>query len=159
MDIFDNIKDTLSKTGKTAVKKTKDLAGVAKLTAQIEETKGLLENAYAEIGKKYCSLYTKDTAEEAFSVNVATVHSLSDHLDELIEKRLNLRGKVVCDGCKNSVSGEFVFCPHCGKKLPEKPDDDEDCGFNTDEETEIEVETINTANEDADLDEEVDDEL
>ncbi len=158
MDIFDNIKDTLSKTGKSAVKKTKDLAGVAKLTAEIEETKGLLEKAYEDIGKKYCSLYDQNTAEEAFSVNIATVKSLTEHLEELKIKRLNLRGKVVCDGCKNSVSDEFVFCPNCGKKLPEKSEDD-DFEFEEDETGDIEVETVDTAESDADLDEEVDDEL
>ena len=39
MAFIDNAKDIITKTGKTAVKKTKDLAAIAKVTADIEETK------------------------------------------------------------------------------------------------------------------------
>ena len=44
MDIIGNIKETISKTGRSAVKKTKDLAGLARINARIEETKTLRKN-------------------------------------------------------------------------------------------------------------------
>lgn len=156
MDIIENIKDTITKTGKSAVKKTKDLAGIAKLTAEIEETESLLEDAYADIGKKYCSIHDKDIADEHFSVNIATVNTLQEHIKELKIQRLNLRGKVICEGCSNSVSDEFSYCPHCGQKLPEKLQDDNEDFF---EEKDTEIEIVDNATTIADLDEEIDDGL
>ena len=157
MDIIENIKDTISKTGKTAVKKTKDLAGIAKITAEIEETKNLIDEVYQEIGKKYCSLYDKDTAGEEFAVNVATIHSLTEHLEELRNRRLTLRGKVKCEGCGKSVNDEFTFCPHCGARLPEIPEEEDDESIEEADEGDIKVEFVDTSSDFADEDEEIDD--
>lgn len=124
MAFIDNVKDTISKTGKTAVQKTKDLAAIAKVTADIEETKSLLKAVYVEIGKKYCETRTKDTADADFTVNVATAENLKEQLEALKIERLTLRGKVKCDACGKAVDNEFAFCPFCGAKLPEPPADE-----------------------------------
>ena len=121
MAFIDDVKDTLAKTGKTAVKKTKDLASIAKVTADIEETKSLLKAVYIEIGKKYCETYDKSTAGEDFAINVATVENLREQLDALKMERLTLRGKVKCGECGKAVDNVYVYCPFCGAKLPETP--------------------------------------
>lgn len=121
MAFIDDVKDTLAKTGKTAVKKTKDLASIAKVTADIEETKSLLKAVYIEIGKKYCETYDKSTAGEDFAINVATVENLREQLDALKMERLTLRGKVKCGECGKAVDNVYVYCPFCGAKLPEAP--------------------------------------
>ncbi len=119
MDIIENIKDTVYKTGRSAVKKTKDLAGIARLSAQIDETKNLIDDVYAEIGKKYCELYNKDTAGSEFAVSVATVENLTEQLHALKLEKLALKGKVQCESCKKECADDYLFCPHCGAKLPE----------------------------------------
>lgn len=119
MDIIENIKDTVYKTGRSAVKKTKDLAGIARLSAQIDETKNLIDDVYTEIGKKYCELYNKDTAAAEFAVSVATVENLTEQLHALKLEKLALKGKVQCTSCKNACADDYLFCPHCGAKLPE----------------------------------------
>jgi len=125
MAFIDNAKDTITKTGKTAVKKAKDLAAIAKVTADIEETKSLLKAVYVEIGKKYCELFDKESAAPDFTVNVATAENLSEQLEALKIERLTLRGKVRCPECEKAVDNNFVFCPYCGAKLPEPPADEE----------------------------------
>lgn len=158
MAIIDNIKGTITKTGKTAVKKTKDLAGIAKITADIEETKGLIKGVYEEIGKKYCEIYDKETAGEDFAVNVATVENLTKRLEALRDERLALRGKVKCEGCGKGISDEYKFCPHCGTPLPERTAGEmNDDISEEDDDIDIEVEIADTL-EIADDDEEVDDE-
>ncbi len=124
MAFIDDVKDTLTKTGKTAVKKTKDLAAVAKVTADIEETKSLLKAVYIEIGKKFCETHSKETAGEDFAINVATVENLKEQLEALKAERLTLRGKVKCAECEKAVDNTFAFCPFCGAKLPEPPADE-----------------------------------
>lgn len=119
MDIIENIKDTVYKTGRSAVKKTKDLAGIARLSAQIDETKNLIDDVYTEIGKKYCELYNKDTAGDEFAISVATVENLTEQLHALKLEKLALKGKVQCESCKNACADDYLFCPHCGTKLPE----------------------------------------
>jgi hypothetical protein len=123
MAFIDDVKDTLTKTGKTAVKKTKDLASIAKVTADIEETKSLLKAVYIEIGKKYCETHDKTTAGEDFAINVATVENLKEQLEALKVERLTLRGKVKCGECGKAVDNVYVYCPFCGAKLPDTPAD------------------------------------
>ncbi|MBQ7714641.1 MAG: hypothetical protein IJT70_02100 [Clostridia bacterium] len=123
MAFIDDVKDTLAKTGKTAVRKTKDLAAIAKVTADIEETKSLLKAVYIEIGKKYCETHDKASADEEYVINVATAENLKEQLEALIVERLTLRGKVKCAECGKSVDNAFIYCPFCGKKLPEAPAD------------------------------------
>lgn len=94
MAIIDDIKGTITKTSKAAAKKTKDLAGIAKLSSEIEETKALINGVYTEIGKKYCELHDKDSAEEDFTVDIATVENLKEQLAALKAEKLKLRGKV-----------------------------------------------------------------
>lgn len=124
MAIIDDIKGTLTKTGKAAAKKTKDLAGIAKLSADIEETKSLITAVYAEIGKKYCETHDKETAEDSFTVDIATVENLKEQLEALKAERLKLRGKVTCAACEKAVDMDYVFCPFCGAKLPEAENDE-----------------------------------
>ena len=119
MAFIDNVKDTITKTSKTAVKKTKDLAAIAKVTADIEETKSLLKAVYVEIGKKYCELYDKTSAAPEFAINVATSENLREQLEALKTERLTLRGKVRCPACEKAVDNVYSFCPFCGEKLPE----------------------------------------
>lgn len=119
MAIIENIKDTVYKTGKTAVKKTKDLAGIAKLSAQIEETKSLIDDVYTSIGKKYCEKYTKDTADDIFAIDLATVENLMEQLHALKLEKLSLKGKIQCEQCGKTTDDEYLFCPHCGAKFPE----------------------------------------
>ena len=139
MAFIDNVKDTLAKTGKTAVQKTKDLAAIAKVTADIEETKSLLKAVYIEIGKKYCETHDKETADPDYTVNVATVENLTEQLEALKQERLTLRGKVRCPACSKAVDDAFVYCPFCGEPLPEKaepaaenPAEDEDDAIDVD---------------------------
>lgn len=125
MAIMDDIKGTITKTGKSAVKKTKDLAEIAKLTSEIEETKSLIKGVYVEIGKKYCELFDRETASNEFTIDVATVENLQSQLETLKIKRLALRGKVVCEKCDRAVDDEYSFCSFCGAKLPEKAAEEE----------------------------------
>ena len=121
MAFIDEVKETLTKTGKTAVKKTKDLAAIAKVTADIEETKSLLKAVYIEIGKKYCETHSKDNAGDDFAINVATVENLKEQLEALRAERLTLRGKVKCAECGKAADDSYAFCPFCGAKYPEEP--------------------------------------
>ena len=121
MAFIDDVKETLAKAGKTTVQKTKDFAAIAKVTADIEETKSLLKAVYIEIGKKYCETHDKETADADYTVNVATAENLAEQLETLKAERLALRGKVKCPECEKAVANEFVFCPFCGAKLPDAP--------------------------------------
>lgn len=133
MAIINNIKGTISKTGKAAAKKTKDIAGIAKLTADIEETKSLIKGVYVEIGKKYCEHHTKENADDIFTVDVATVENLTEQLENLKAKRMKLRGKILCEKCGKAVDNEYTFCPFCGEKLPEEAETVEGCDIDIDD--------------------------
>ncbi|MBE6563365.1 MAG: hypothetical protein E7660_06475 [Ruminococcaceae bacterium] len=121
MDIIGNIKETISKTGRSAVKKTKDLAGLARINARIEETKELIEGVYAQIGRKYYDLYSKGGASEEFAIDIATIENLTEQLEAFEQEKLVLKGKIRCAECGKTGDDGYTFCPFCGAKFPETP--------------------------------------
>lgn len=121
MDIIGNIKDTISRTGKSAVKKTKDLAGLARINARIEETKELIEGVYAQMGRKYFELYSKDGASEEFAIDIATIENLTEQLEAFEQEKLALKGKIKCTECGKTGDDGYAYCPFCGAKFPESP--------------------------------------
>ncbi len=131
MDIIENIKGTITETGKKAVKKTKELAEIAKLTSEIEDTKKLINDVFSEMGKKYFELYGNKEIDAEFSVNIATVKNLTERIEALSKERMQLRGMKMCSKCGKGIKDDFEFCPYCGTTLArdegkaEKEEEDE----------------------------------
>lgn len=114
---FENIKTAIKKAGRTVSDKTREVTQSAKLSAEINGAKANMENAFAELGKKYYSISGSSPDPE-----LAELCSKIDGFKKVIaEKELELKkvkGERICHECGKTVTDKTaVFCPFCGMKM------------------------------------------
>ena len=90
MGIFDDITKKVGTVAGEAGSKAKDLAGLAKLSAEIGSKERAIEKAYTAIGK---SIYEKhkDTAPEDIAEIISAIDSMRSEIDELQEQIQELK--------------------------------------------------------------------
>ena len=64
MALFDQLGKKLAQTGQSAVKKTKDMAEVAKINSMISDEEKSINNNYYQIGKLYGSMHGNDCEDD-----------------------------------------------------------------------------------------------
>ena len=84
---FENIKTAVKKAGRTVSDKAREVTQSAKLSAEINGAKANMENAFAELGKKYYSISGSNPDPE-----LAELCSKIDGFKKVIaEKELELK--------------------------------------------------------------------
>ena len=114
---FENIKTAVKKAGRTVSDKAREVTQSAKLSAEINGAKANMENAFAELGKKYYSISGSNPDPE-----LAELCSKIDGFKKAIaEKELELKkvkGERICHECGKTVTDKTAaFCPFCGMKM------------------------------------------
>lgn len=118
MEFINEIGKKISQTGQKAVKKTKDMADVAKLNSAISGEEKKINETYFQIGQLYFSKY-RENAENDFKVLVEQVsHSLSE-IEKLKQQIQHVKGIKRCDNCGAEISDNSAFCSGCGAKVPQ----------------------------------------
>lgn len=98
----------------------------AVLNEKIEEYQELLEKTFLQIGKQYYEEY-HDAPAESFCVFVDTIKDYYTQIEELQKEIAALENSalqnqdMVCPGCGKLVTGEQIFCSHCGRKILREP--------------------------------------
>lgn len=85
MDFFGKIGETITSAGKDAVDKTKALAEIASLKAQIYSCDEAIKKAYTEIGRIYYDNFG-DNPEELFVKQCKAIAKSEESKKELEEK-------------------------------------------------------------------------
>lgn len=116
---FENIKTAVKKAGRTVSDKAREVTQSAKLSAEINGAKANMENAFAELGKKYYSISGSNPDPE-----LAELCSKIDGFKKAIaEKEFELKkvkGERICHECGKTVTDKTAaFCPFCGMKMEE----------------------------------------
>lgn len=114
---FENIKTAVKKAGRTVSDKAREVTQSAKLSAEINGAKANMENAFADLGKKYYSISGSNPDPE-----LAELCSKIDGFKKAIaEKELELKkvkGERICHECGKTVTDKTAaFCPFCGMKM------------------------------------------
>ena len=119
MAFFDEISKKITSTGQSAVKKTKDVAEVARLNSLVADEERNSEALYREIGKLYVKLHQND-CEEQFASLIDSVRK-SNNTVLALKKQINDIKKVSdCPNCGASVPVNAAFCSVCGNKIEAK---------------------------------------
>ena len=85
MDFFEKIGETLTSAGKEAVDKTKALAEIANLKAQIHTCDEAIKKSYMEIGRIYYDNFG-DNPEELFVKQCKAIKNSEESKETLEEK-------------------------------------------------------------------------
>lgn len=121
MSFVDNVINTTKNVAATAGKKTDEAIRVSKLKMKVVQLNSDIKNKHEKLGALVYEMAKsgeKDT--EAFDALIAEIDAANAEISE-IEKQLDeLKGVVSCSSCGAKTDNDNMFCPKCGKKLPEK---------------------------------------
>lgn len=118
MGFFDEVGKTISDAGQGALKKGKDLAGIAKYSSMITEEEKKIDELYYQIGKVYVQEH-RESASCEFEHLIAEIRIAESKIKDYEEKISELKGLIKCYNCGSEIPGESTFCPVCGEKLIE----------------------------------------
>lgn len=119
MAFLDDLGKKISKTGQSALQKTKDMAEVAKYNSMISDEEKNINNNYYQIGKLYISLHSSDVEEE-FKGMIASVRNSESKIADYREQIKLIKGVVRCENCGSEVSINSAFCNSCGAPMPKR---------------------------------------
>ena len=116
MKLFEEVGQTLSRTGQGLAQKARDTAQVTKLKLAVSEDERAIEGIYLSIGKAYCRMC------EACSPEQLPSEATSEPIASLLDKQQTIRviqQVMICPKCGASCSAEGSFCTNCGASLQE----------------------------------------
>ncbi len=116
MALFDDISKKISGAGQSVAQKGKEMTDSIRINSLISEEDKKLSSLYAEIGKKYVSLY-EGKYEEAMKAQVEEVNASLHRIDELNAQLSELKSTVKCNSCGAENPKTAQFCATCGTVL------------------------------------------
>lgn len=119
MAFFDELGKKISQTGQSAVKKTKDLAEVAKINSMVSDEEKSINSNYYQIGKLYVSMHAHD-CEEEYKGMIVSIRQSEKKIAEYKEQVQLIKGVVKCEKCGGEVSINSAFCNSCGAPMPKR---------------------------------------
>ncbi len=150
MSFWEEIGQKISRGGQEAIQKTKDMASILSLKADINDAQKHIKELEAEIGKivvesefeglnkeELRKILEEDTAEtksmtfgdwKVIWEKVMMIRA-DEELIAIDEKKISeLDDKVKCASCGSTVTKGATFCPECGARMvyPETSETEED---------------------------------
>lgn len=119
MAFFDDIGKKLSDAGQSTVKKTQDMASIAKLNSQVAEEEKNQNRLFYQIGKLYFSKHQND-CEDEFVALVRSVIESEAKIKEYRHEISVIKGIVICPKCGGENAIGAMFCTSCGSDIPKE---------------------------------------
>lgn len=126
MAFFDDLGKKLSQAGQSAVQKTKDMTGIARINAAITEEEKKVVNGYYQLGKQYLTAHPTDYADE-FAEIVAGIREAESKMQDYKRQIQDIKGITRCEKCGAEIANNAAFCNTCGAPMPrqEAPEPEE----------------------------------
>ena len=109
MSIFDEVKRSISSTGKQVAKRTKEISDAVSIRSQINEEKENVAKLYATVGKKIFQNAT-EAEEEKFFMEFTSIRSSLERKRELEERLTGMDGCIYCSECGARIDKNSKFC-------------------------------------------------
>ncbi|MBQ2696637.1 MAG: zinc ribbon domain-containing protein [Clostridia bacterium] len=116
MDFLDDISRKIAQASQSAVQKTKDMSGIAKINSAISEEERKINNAYFQIGKMYASLHAADP-EPNFAGLIAAIKEAEQNIVAFRNQIQDIKGIARCSKCGAEVGKNVAFCSSCGASM------------------------------------------
>jgi len=124
-DFFGNLRGNLESLGKTlsekaevVSKKTEDVVEITKMKNQIHTMGRNNERDLQDIGKMVYDQYKQ--GKEIAAEFVELCEAIADRentMEELNKQVAELKGKEICENCKEHLDANVSYCPNCGTKV------------------------------------------
>ena len=116
MSIFDEVKRSISSTGKQVAKRTKEISDAVSIRSQINEEKENVAKLYATVGEKVFQNAT-EADEEKFFMEFTSIRSSLERKRELEERLTGMDGCIYCSECGARIDKNSKFCNKCGTRV------------------------------------------
>lgn len=124
MAFLDDIDRKLTLWGHGAIKKTKEVTDIAKLTGTIKSLENQKQECFAELGKFFYEYQkTNPVNDKEVTEILSKIQELSNQIYQYQEELKRRRGTVVCPNCNAEISRDSLFCSVCGAKVNENHSD------------------------------------
>lgn len=119
MAFFDKLSETLTTTGKAAAQKTKEMADLAKLSAQVAQQESKIKTWYQVVGEKVYQ-QEKDQEHAELEAEFGMITEAFAEIAKLKKQIADIKGVRECAACGADVDAKALFCPKCGAKMEQE---------------------------------------
>lgn len=117
MAFLNDLDQKITRIGRSAVKKTKNITESVKLTGEISEEEARINQYYAEAGKLLFSQSDINALGEEYRQLYQMILASQNRIQELNrQKELSVNVKI-CPVCHARIPSDSIFCNSCGTNL------------------------------------------
>lgn len=116
MAFIDEVRRSLTNTGKQVAKKTKEITDVYQLKSQIAAENEKIQKFCGEIGRKVFEAAGEED-EKRFAAEFEFIRECLARKNELEEQLADMDGSIFCTQCGAKIDKNSHFCSHCGAKV------------------------------------------
>lgn len=126
-NFLEDLGKRLGETAENVTNKAGEAMEIQKLKSQIRTLERENDNDLAELGLAVYDQFKAGTevGEEAAGLCEA-IQSREESIAECMQKISDVKGDSQCEECGKTVGKGMAYCPYCGHKMPEIPEEKED---------------------------------
>ncbi len=126
-NFLEDLGKRLGETAETVTNKAGEAMEIQKLKSQIRTLERENNNDLAELGLAVYDQFKAgaEVGEEAAGLCEA-IQSREESIAECMQKISDVKGDSQCEECGKTVGKGMAYCPYCGHKMPEIPEEEED---------------------------------
>lgn len=118
MAFLDDIDRKLTLWGHGAIKKTKEVTDIAKITGTIKSLENQKQECFTELGKFFYEYQKTNPVKDTKVMTILSkIQELSDQIGQYQEELQRKRGTIFCPNCNAEISKDSLFCSVCGAKV------------------------------------------
>lgn len=147
-NFLEDLGKRLGETAESVTNKAGEAMEIQKLKSQIRTLERENDSDLAELGLAVYDQFKAGTevGEEAVGLCEA-IQSREESIAECLQKISDVKGDSQCEECGKTVGKGMAYCPYCGHKMPEIPEEDivEEAGEAVEEVVEAAAEKVEEA--------------
>ncbi len=121
MSLFDSVMEKVSRAATSVSGKTREGVEITKLAAESRSIESDIRELYTRLGRTYYESNGKDA--DACAELCRKIDDQQALLQDIENRKLQIRNQVRCPGCGMVVAEDAKFCAACGMRLPDAPVD------------------------------------
>lgn len=137
-----NLGKIITEKAEVVSKKTEEAVEIQKIKSQIRVMERNNERDFQDIGKMIYEQFKKGKPVDTEFVELCEViEDREESIDAYNKQVADIKGKEICQNCKEPLDADVVYCPKCGTKVePEVAEEafEEEIEEVLEEETEVE---------------------
>lgn len=116
MAFLNNLDRKLTEIGQGALKKTKDVSDVVKISAAVRDEEGKQAEIFCQMGAYFYRTYS-DSSDAQMKAWCDSIRASNALIRQYQDQLTILKGVAFCPNCNAEVPLTSVFCSNCGAKM------------------------------------------